>query len=37
VRALKVDPKIASGPIVLATADIATLLFYFTVANWLLG
>jgi magnesium transporter len=37
VRALKVDPKIASGPIVLATADIATLLFYFTTANWLLG
>jgi magnesium transporter len=37
VRALKVDPKIAAGPIVLASADIATLLFYFTTANWLLG
>ena len=37
VRALKVDPKIAAGPIVLATADITTLLFYFTIANWLLG
>jgi magnesium transporter len=37
VRTLKVDPKIASGPIVLAAADIATLIFYFTTANWLLG
>jgi magnesium transporter len=36
VRTLKVDPKIASGPIVLATADIATLIFYFTIAGWLL-
>jgi magnesium transporter len=37
VRTLKVDPKIAAGPIVLASADIATLLFYFTTADWLLG
>lgn len=36
VRALKADPKIAAGPIVLATADIATLLFYFSIADWLL-
>lgn len=36
VHALKVDPKIAAGPIVLATADLATLLFYFTVSMELL-
>jgi magnesium transporter len=29
IRALRMDPKIASGPIVLACADVATLLFYF--------
>jgi len=37
IRNLRVDPKIAAGPIVLASADIATLLFYFTTAHWLLG
>jgi magnesium transporter len=37
VRALRVDPRIAAGPIVLATADVATLLFYFNLAGWLLG
>ena len=37
LRALRKDPTIASGPIVLATADIATLLFYFNLAGWLLG
>lgn len=30
IRALRMDPKIAAGPIVLACADVATLLFYFT-------
>ena len=29
IRALRMDPKIAAGPIVLACADVATLLFYF--------
>jgi magnesium transporter len=29
VHAMKVDPRIAAGPIVLASADLATLLFYF--------
>ncbi len=29
IRAVRMDPKIAAGPIVLACADIATLLFYF--------
>jgi magnesium transporter len=37
IRNLRVDPKIAAGPIVLASADIVTLLFYFTTAHWLLG
>jgi len=31
------DPKIASGPVVLATSDVITLLFYFSLARWLLG
>jgi magnesium transporter len=31
------DPKIAAGPLVLATTDIATLLFYFSLAALLLG
>jgi magnesium transporter len=37
IRALRVDPRIASGPIVLACGDLAALLFYFTLAGWLLG
>lgn len=37
IRALRVDPKVAAGPIVLASADIATLLFYFGLAQRLLG
>ena len=37
IRALRIDPKVAAGPIVLAVADIATILFYFTTAAWLLG
>jgi magnesium transporter len=32
VRAVRADPKIASGPIVLALSDVATLLVYFTLA-----
>lgn len=36
VRALRGDPKIAAGPIVLATADLATLLFYFNLAGVIL-
>lgn len=28
------DPRIAAGPIVLASADVATLLFYFNLAGW---
>ncbi|OGC95386.1 MAG: hypothetical protein A2W25_10430 [candidate division Zixibacteria bacterium RBG_16_53_22] len=37
VRAFRRDPGIASGPIVLALADIATLIFFFNLAGWLLG
>ncbi len=37
VRAARGDPRIASGPIVLAIADLATLLLYFTLAGWLLS
>jgi magnesium transporter len=37
MRALRRDPGIASGPIVLAIADLATLTFYFNLAGWLLG
>lgn len=33
MRALRQDPRIASGPIVLATADLATLLFYLNLAG----
>ncbi|MBI4716296.1 MAG: magnesium transporter [Planctomycetes bacterium] len=37
VRALRGDPRIAAGPIVLATADVATLYLYFRLSAWLLG
>lgn len=37
VRALRGDPRIAAGPIVLAVADLATLLLYFNLAGLLLG
>ena len=36
LHALKLDPKIAAGPITLAIADIFTLLFYFNLAKLLL-
>lgn len=36
VHALKIDPRIAAGPIVLASVDLATLLFYFNVSLALL-
>ena len=34
LHAMKRDPRIAAGPIVLAAADVATLLFYFNLAGW---
>ncbi len=36
IHALRGDPKIASGPIVLAAADLTALLFYFNLARWML-
>jgi magnesium transporter len=36
LHARKLDPKIAAGPITLAVADILTLLFYFSLARFLL-
>jgi magnesium transporter len=37
LHALKLDPKIAAGPITLAVADVCTLLIYLLLATWLLG
>jgi magnesium transporter len=34
LHALKLDPKIAAGPITLATADVLTLTLYFSLATW---
>jgi magnesium transporter len=36
LHALKLDPKIAAGPITLALSDIFTLLFYFSMAKYFL-
>ncbi len=35
LRLLKCDPQVASGPLVLALADMVTLLLYFNLARWL--
>ncbi len=35
-HALKLDPKIASGPLTLAVADITSIALYFALARWLL-
>ncbi len=37
IHKMKIDPKVSAGPIVLASADVATLLFYFNLSLWLLG
>ena len=37
LRAVKADPRIAAGPVVLATADVATLVFYFGFGSRFLG
>jgi magnesium transporter len=34
LHAMRRDPRIAAGPIVLAAADLSTLLFYFNIAGW---
>lgn len=35
LRTLQRDPKVAAGPIVLATTDVAALFYYFNLAAWL--
>jgi magnesium transporter len=37
VRALHIDPKVSSGPVVLAIADVCTLVLLFNIALWLVG
>ncbi|MCC6124286.1 MAG: magnesium transporter [Pirellulales bacterium] len=37
LRIVKRDPHVASGPMALAAADLATLLFYFSLARWMWG
>jgi len=34
---LKLDPRVAAGPLALAASDISTLLCYFSLARWLLS
>lgn len=36
LHALKLDPRVASGPLTLALADLTTLAIYFNLATWLL-
>jgi magnesium transporter len=36
LHALKLDPKVAAGPVTLALTDLATLLCYFSLGAWLL-
>ena len=36
LRLLRLDPRVAAGPICLAISDICTLLIYFLLAHWLL-
>jgi magnesium transporter len=37
LRLLRLDPRVAAGPLALAAADVATLLLYFNLARWLLA
>jgi magnesium transporter len=37
LRLLRLEPRVAAGPVALAGADVITILIYFTVAGWLLG
>jgi magnesium transporter len=37
LRLLRLDPRVAAGPIALAGADVITILVYFNLARWLLG
>ncbi len=37
LRLLRLDPRVAAGPIALAAADVITILCYLSLAQWLLG
>jgi len=37
LRLMRLEPKVAAGPIALAAADIVTILVYFNLARWLVG
>jgi magnesium transporter len=37
LRRLKLDPRVAAGPLVLAVTDVITLVCYFNLARWLLN
>ena len=37
LHAIRADPRIAAGPVVLAAADVATLLFYFGLGTYFLA
>jgi magnesium transporter len=37
LRLLKLEPRVAAGPIALAGADILTIILYLNLARWLLG
>ena len=37
LRRLRLEPRVAAGPIVLAGADVLTILIYFNLARWLLA
>ncbi len=37
LRLLRLEPRVAAGPVALACADVVTILVYFNLARWLLG
>ena len=37
LRLLRLDPRVAAGPVALAGADVITILLYLSLAQWLLG
>jgi magnesium transporter len=37
LRLLRLEPRVAAGPVALALADIVTILLYLNLAHWLLS
>jgi hypothetical protein len=37
LRLLRLEPRVAAGPVSLAGSDVITILLYLNVARWLLG